>query len=279
MAAASIVDLHLVNPFLAKSSPRLSIDRLKRRVTFPSLFSSPPCSQRHILVSAPLASALTPVTEQVAENAADAATVGMDDGGRLYVGNLPYSLTSPQLSEIFGEAGNVVAAEVVCERTPERRSRGFGFVTMASTEEANEAIRMFNGSQLLGRTMKVNFPEVPRGGERAIMGPRIRRSSRAFVETPHKIYAGNLAWTVTSEGLRSAFEAQSGLVGAKVVYERDSGKSRGFGFVSFQSLEDAESALAAMNGGELEGRLLRLNLASEKIIQISPEVVDSSDDT
>ncbi|XP_031490060.1 RNA-binding protein CP33, chloroplastic isoform X3 [Nymphaea colorata] len=168
--------------------------------------------------------------------------------------------------------------EVVCERTPERRSRGFGFVTMASTEEANEAIRMFNGSQLLGRTMKVNFPEVPRGGERAIMGPRIRRSSRAFVDTPHKIYAGNLAWTVTSEDLRSAFEAQSGLVGAKVVYERDSGKSRGYGFVSFQSPEDAESALAAMNGGELEGRLLRLNLASEKIIQISPEVVDSSND-
>lgn len=119
---------------------------------------------------------------------------------------------------------------------------------MASTEEANEAIKMFNGSQLGGRTMKVNFPEIPRGGERAVVGPRIRRSSRAFVDTPYKIYAGNLAWTLTSDGLRSAFEAQSGLVGAKVVYERDSGKSRGFGFVSFQSREDAESALANVNG-------------------------------
>ncbi|CAN6465145.1 unnamed protein product [Victoria cruziana] len=202
----------------------------------------------------------------------------MNDGGRLYVGNLPYSITSPRLSEIFGEAGKVVAAEVVCERTPERRSRGFGFVTMASTEEANEAIKMFNGSQLGGRTMKVNFPEIPRGGERAVVGPRIRRSSRAFVDTPYKIYAGNLAWTLTSDGLRSAFEAQSGLVGAKVVYERDSGKSRGFGFVSFQSREDAESALANVNGAELEGRPLRLNPAFEKITHSVPEVVDVSDD-
>uniref|UniRef100_A0A5K1A507 RRM domain-containing protein n=1 Tax=Nymphaea colorata TaxID=210225 RepID=A0A5K1A507_9MAGN len=88
--------------------------------------------------------------------------------------------------------------------------------------------------------MKVNFPEVPTGGERAIMGPRIRRSSRAFVDTPYKIYGRNLAWQLTSEGLRSTFEAHSGLAGAKVVYERDTGKSQGFGFISFQLPEDAE---------------------------------------
>lgn len=96
--------------------------------------------------------------------------------------------------------------------------------------------------------MKVNFPEVPRGGERAVMGPKIQSSYRGFVDSPHKIYAGNLGWGLTSEGLRDAFANQSGLLSAKVIYDRGSGRSRGFGFVSFETAEDAESALNAMNG-------------------------------
>ena len=96
--------------------------------------------------------------------------------------------------------------------------------------------------------MRVNFPEVPRGGEREIMGPRIRSGYKGFIDSEHKIYAGNLGWRLTSEGLRDAFANQPGLLSAKVIYERDTGKSRGFGFVSFESAENAEDALEAMNG-------------------------------
>lgn len=94
--------------------------------------------------------------------------------------------------------------------------------------------------------MKVNFPEVPRGGEREVMGPRMR--SRGYIDSPHKIYAGNLGWTVTSENLRNAFSAQPGILSAKVIFERDTGRSRGFGFVSFASAEEAQAAMEAMNG-------------------------------
>lgn len=94
----------------------------------------------------------------------------------------------------------------------------------------------------------MNFPEVPRGGEREVMGPKVRNSSRGFIESPHKIYAGNLGWGVTSQGLRDAFADQRGILSAKVIYERNSGRSRGFGFVSFETAEDAEFALSAMNG-------------------------------
>lgn len=96
--------------------------------------------------------------------------------------------------------------------------------------------------------MKVNFPEVPRGGEREVMGPKIRSSYKGFIDTPHKIYAGNLSWGVTSQSLRDAFESQPGLLSAKVVYERDTGRSRGFGFVSFESAETAEAAVSTLNG-------------------------------
>ncbi|KAK8593481.1 hypothetical protein V6N13_042939 [Hibiscus sabdariffa] len=197
------------------------------------------------------------------EEAEDKVLESAGEEGKLYVGNLPYSITSSELSEIFSEAGGVAKVEIVYDRVTDR-SRGFGFVTMGSVDEAKEAIRLFDGSQVGGRTVKVNFPEVPRGGEKEVMGPRIRRSNSSFIDSPYKIYAGNLGWSVNSEGLRNAFASQPGLLSAKVIYERDSGRSRGFGFVSFESAETVEAALSAMNGVEVEGRPLRLNLAADK---------------
>jgi nucleolin len=102
--------------------------------------------------------------------------------------------------------------------------------------------------QVGGRSAKVNFPEVPKGGERLVMGQKVRNSYRGFVDSPHKIYAGNLGWGLNSQDLRDAFAEQPGLLGAKVIYERDNGRSRGFGFVTFETAEHLEAALNAMNG-------------------------------
>lgn len=71
---------------------------------------------------------------------------------------------------------------------------------------------------------------------------------RGYVDSPHVIYAGNLGWDMTSKDLRQAFAKQQGLLSAKVIYERSNGKSRGYGFVSFETAEDVEAALNAMNG-------------------------------
>lgn len=198
-----------------------------------------------------------------------------NDAGRLYVGNLPYSITNSELAELFGEAGTVASAEIVYDRVTDR-SRGFAFVTMGSVEDAKEAIRMFDGSQVGGRTVKVNFPEVPKGGERLVMGPKISNNYRSFVDSPHKIYCGNLGWGLTSQGLRDAFAEQPGVLSAKVIYERDSGRSRGFGFVSFETAESAAAALDLMNGVEVQGRPLRLNLAEGRTASSSPVIGENA---
>ncbi|KAK1393429.1 hypothetical protein POM88_012485 [Heracleum sosnowskyi] len=85
--------------------------------------------------------------------------------------------------------------------------------------------------------MKVNFPEVPRGGEREVMGPKIRSSYQSFVDSPHKLYAGNLSWSVTSQQLKEFFADQPGLLSAKVIYDRQSGRSQGYGFITFESAD------------------------------------------
>lgn len=74
---------------------------------------------------------------------------------KLYVGNLSFRVTSEDLQEYFAGAGTVESANVVMDRET-GRSRGFGFVEMASEEDANNAIAQFNGQEYDGRSMVVN---------------------------------------------------------------------------------------------------------------------------
>jgi cold-inducible RNA-binding protein len=79
-------------------------------------------------------------------------------GNRLYVGNLSFQTTEDSLHEVFGQAGEVVEAKIITDRAT-GRSRGFGFVTMASPEAAQKAISEFDGAEVDGRTLRVNEAE------------------------------------------------------------------------------------------------------------------------
>lgn len=73
----------------------------------------------------------------------------------IYVGNLAFSTNNADLEALFAEHGEVTRAQVITDRDT-GRSRGFGFVEMASSDEANEAIRSLNGHNVDGRDLKVN---------------------------------------------------------------------------------------------------------------------------
>ena len=74
---------------------------------------------------------------------------------KLYVGNLSFQTSSEDLQQLFAQAGTVESASVVEDRDT-GRSRGFGFVEMASKEEGEKAIEQFNGTDLNGRNLTVN---------------------------------------------------------------------------------------------------------------------------
>lgn len=86
-------------------------------------------------------------------------------GRKLYVGNLPYSVDAAGLESLFGQHGQVVSAQVISDRDT-GRSKGFGFVEMASDEEAQAAAAALNGQMHGGRTLTVNEarPREERGG-------------------------------------------------------------------------------------------------------------------
>ncbi len=75
---------------------------------------------------------------------------------KLFIGGLPFSTSSDRLRELFAQAGGVESATVVMEQET-GRSRGFGFVEMASAEEADAAVKKFNGQEVDGRRLKVEI--------------------------------------------------------------------------------------------------------------------------
>jgi cold-inducible RNA-binding protein len=79
-----------------------------------------------------------------------------------------------------------------------------------------------------------------------------------------KLFVGGLSWDTTDASLRKAFALYGEITEAKVISDRDTGRSRGFGFVTFARDEDAKNAISKMNGASLEGRNIIVNEAKEK---------------
>ena len=92
-------------------------------------------------------------------------------GKKLYVGNLPFSASDESLQQIFAQVGTVESAKIIQDRDT-GRSKGFGFVEMATDQEAADAITKFNGADYEGRPMTVSEarPQAPREGGRGGFG-------------------------------------------------------------------------------------------------------------
>ncbi|CAL0327654.1 unnamed protein product [Lupinus luteus] len=185
-----------------------------------------------------------------------------EDGGfpeppeeaKIFVGNLPYDIDSQKLAVLFEDAGTVEVAEVIFNRDT-NQSRGFGFVTMSTVEEADNAVEKFNRYDLDGRLLTVNKAS-PRGS-------RAERPPRNF-ETGLKVYVGNLPWDVDNSRLEQIFSEHGKVENARVVYDRETGRSRGFGFVTFSDETEMNDAIAALDGQSLDGRAIRVNVAEDR---------------
>lgn len=80
----------------------------------------------------------------------------------------------------------------------------------------------------------------------------------------NKLFVGGLSWDTDDNSLRSAFEPHGEIQEAKVITDRETGRSRGFGFVTYVNGADADKAIEAMNGATLDGRTLKVDAAQDK---------------
>ncbi len=161
-----------------------------------------------------------------------------------------------------------------------RRDRGSIVLVFRGTEEGYKKIAgLFDRGKLSkaigAKVLAVEIgeperttPALSKASERDETLP-IKESSEADC-TPtkpvvsRKLFVGGLSWGTTDDGLHSAFSQFGEIVEAKVITDRETGRSRGFGFVAFANNEGATRAVSEMDGSELDGRTIKVNEAEDK---------------
>ncbi|CAM8968029.1 unnamed protein product [Rhodiola kirilowii] len=176
---------------------------------------------------------------------------------RIYVGNIPRTVNNDELKRIVEEHGAVEKVEVMYDKYS-GRSRRFGFVTAKTVEDANSVVEKLNGTKIGEREIKANITEKPLTGAVNVV---LQNEETQFIDSPYKVYVGNLSKTVTSDSLVKFFSEKVKVVGAKISTVPGTSKSSGFGFVTFSSDEDVEAAITSFNNAPLDGQKIRVNKA------------------
>uniref|UniRef100_A0A8C5X7F6 Nucleolin n=1 Tax=Malurus cyaneus samueli TaxID=2593467 RepID=A0A8C5X7F6_9PASS len=169
----------------------------------------------------------------------------------LIVNNLSYAATEETLQEVFKKASSVKVPQ-----NNQGRPKGYAFVDFATAEDAREALNSFNNTEIEGRTVRLEFstPAWQKGTMNA-------RGGGGFGQQSKTLFVRGLSEDTTEETLRESFE---GSISARIVTDRDTGSSKGFGFVDFSSAEDAKAAKEAMEDGEIDGNKVILDFAKPK---------------
>ncbi|KAM7265858.1 hypothetical protein ACFE04_003541 [Oxalis oulophora] len=162
---------------------------------------------------------------------------------RVYIGNIPRTLTNEELTKIVAEHGAVEKTEVMYDKYS-GRSRRFAFVTMKTVDDANAAIEKLNGTEIGGREIKANITEKPLTSAAPSF---VQPEDTPFIDSPYKVYVGNLAKMVTTETLKSFFSEKGKVISAKVSRVPGTSKSSGFGFVTFSSEQEVDAAISSFN--------------------------------
>uniref|UniRef100_A0A3B3YNI7 Polyadenylate-binding protein n=1 Tax=Poecilia mexicana TaxID=48701 RepID=A0A3B3YNI7_9TELE len=168
--------------------------------------------------------------------------------GNIFIKNLDKSIDNKALYDTFSAFGNILSCKVVCD---ENGSKGYGFVHFETQEAAERAIEKMNVDvfKFFGRFKS-------RKEREAELGARAKEFTNVYIK--------NFGDDMDDEKLRELFSKYGNALSTRVMTD-DSGKSRGFGFVSFERHEDAQKAVDEMNGKDLNGKPIYVGRAQKKV--------------
>lgn len=202
--------------------------------------------------------------EPVAAKKAKNEDAGAEDTGvkNLFVGNLSWSVDDEWLTREFEEFGELTGVRVISDRES-GRSKGFGYVEFANSADAAKALKAKKGALIDGREANVDF-STPRD----TTAPRAKADARANQYGDQKnaasdtLFLGNLSFEADEQSVGEAFAAHGTVTNIRLPTDRETGAPKGFGYVSFGSIEEAQAAYDAMTGAEIAGRPVRLGKVS-----------------
>ncbi|KAI8917427.1 hypothetical protein BC831DRAFT_484968 [Entophlyctis helioformis] len=178
----------------------------------------------------------------------------------VFVGNLSWNVDEDMLAGAFADCGEVESARIITDKMTGKK-KGFGYVSFTTAEAATAAVAM-TGTELDGRQLRVDIstPRAPRDDARGPGG----RAEKPTSAPSNILFVGNLAFSVSEDDVRAAFGAHGTVVSARFPTDRETGEFKGFGYIEFESPENATAALESLNGSELGGRNLRIDYAGQR---------------
>ena len=213
-------------------------------------------------------STLERIANQVTSNTNSAQPTSkkprVEERRSIFVRSLPPDVTNESLTDFFSEYFPVKHATVITDQKT-KQSRGYGFVTFADAEDAQQAKTSLDKKKWDGRILRIDIAE-PR--QRGAAGDKPQASAvkpvknEEFQHAP-KLIIRNLPWSIkTSEQLSHLFRSFGKVKFADLPMSK--GKLRGFGFVTIRGKNNAEKALQSINGKEIDGRTLAVDWAVNK---------------
>jgi len=186
----------------------------------------------------------------------------------LYIKNLPEDIDEDGINKMFAEFGTITSCKIATQKNDDssEKSRGFGWVSFSNPEEARAAVEAMNDKDLAGDGKKLFVGRAQKKAERLAQLRSQYEKKRSENQNRYKgvnLYVKNLDDTITDDALRKAFEEFGTITSAKVMRDEKEG-SKGFGFVCFNSADEATKAVTEMNGKILDKKPLYVALAQRK---------------
>uniref|UniRef100_A0A665TCN7 Nucleolysin TIAR n=1 Tax=Echeneis naucrates TaxID=173247 RepID=A0A665TCN7_ECHNA len=170
----------------------------------------------------------------------------------LYVGNLSRDVTEILILQLFTQIGPCKSCKMITEHTS---NDPYCFVEFFEHRDAAAALAAMNGRKILGKEVKVNWATTPSSQ---------KKDTSSECSHHFHVFVGDLSPEITTEDVKAAFAPFGKISDARVVKDMATGKSKGYGFVSFYNKLDAENAIINMGGQWLGGRQIRTNWATRK---------------
>ncbi|KAI3820593.1 hypothetical protein L1987_08141 [Smallanthus sonchifolius] len=188
------------------------------------------------------------------------------DSGKLFIGGVSWDTDEDRLKEYFSSYGEVIEAVIMRDRVT-GRARGFGFVVFADLAVAERVV--MEKHMIDGRTVEAK-KAVPREDHHGLTrnSSSIQGSSGPGVRTK-KIFVGGLASTVTESDFKKYFDQFGGITDVVVMYDHNTQRPRGFGFITFDSEEEVDRVLIK-TFHELNGKMVEVKRAVPKELSAGP---------
>jgi len=181
------------------------------------------------------------------------------DRRKCYVGHLGPNTTTEEMVKLFGKFGDITQVDVIPDREREINCKGFAFVTFSAEEAARAAAAEMNSYYHDGRTIECRVKSDPRPPpEQRAKPPETPENNDA------KLYVAYMPFSYGADELRAMLSQYGLVVDAKVIVDRETGKSRGFGFAQMMDAAQAQAAIAHLNGVFFEGKQMVVRIAGQQ---------------